>query len=180
MPTAFAHGLVGAALAVAVPTAGSRWRLAAGLSAAAILPDLDVVGFWLGVPYAHDLGHRGFSHSLPFAALLGVLAPITLHRDARGLARLRYALLYALATASHGLLDAFTGGGLGVGLWIPFSDERYFAPFRPLMTSSLNPAHAFGQRGLRVLLNESLWIGLPLAVILTARELVRRTTRLRR
>jgi inner membrane protein len=180
MPTAFAHGLVGASLAIAVPTAGSRWRLAAGLATAAILPDLDIVGFWLGVPYEHVLGHRGFSHSLPFAALLGVLAPIVLHRDVRGLARLRYTLLYALATASHGLLDAFTAGGLGVGLWIPFSDERYFAPFRPLMTSSLNPAHAFGERGLRVLLNEILWIGLPLAVILTARELTRRTTRLQR
>ena len=63
------------------------------------------------------------------------------------------------------VLDAFTDGGLGIGFWIPFSDERLFAPFRPIMTSSIDPMHAFGARGMRVLANEALWIGLPVASV---------------
>jgi len=36
-----------------------------------LLPDVDVVGFFLGVRYSTALGHRGFSHSLlsPFSLL---------------------------------------------------------------------------------------------------------------
>ena len=38
-----------------------------------VLPDLDVISFQFGIPYEHFWGHRGFTHSLAFAALLGVL-----------------------------------------------------------------------------------------------------------
>ena len=38
----------------------------------AVLPDLDVIGFKLGIRYADLLGHRGFSHSLLFALLMGL------------------------------------------------------------------------------------------------------------
>lgn len=36
-------------------------------------PDLDVVGNWMGIPYEHMLGHRGLTHSLPFAAIMSAL-----------------------------------------------------------------------------------------------------------
>ena len=32
-----------------------------------MLPDLEVIGFWLGVPYGSVFGHRGFILSLTFA-----------------------------------------------------------------------------------------------------------------
>jgi membrane-bound metal-dependent hydrolase YbcI (DUF457 family) len=36
----------------------------------AVVPDLDVIGFRLGIHYGDFWGHRGFTHSLLFAALL--------------------------------------------------------------------------------------------------------------
>jgi membrane-bound metal-dependent hydrolase YbcI (DUF457 family) len=39
---------------------------------ASILPDIDVLGFQLGIPYGDPLGHRGASHSLLAAALIGL------------------------------------------------------------------------------------------------------------
>jgi inner membrane protein len=179
MPTVFAHALVGGAIGVCAPDTLRSRRFVIALAAVAVLPDADVLGWWFGVPYAHPLGHRGFSHSLSFALLVGFIAPLLLHR---GEARRRRVLLgcgYALATASHGVLDAFTDGGLGIGFWIPFSDERVFAPFRPIMTSSLDPVHAFGLRGLRVLWNEALWVGFPVlagtGLVVLARLLRRRS-----
>ena len=73
MPTPLTHGFVAIA-------AGKTfiWRkmplrffVLAGVCSA--LPDLDTMGLRFGVPYEHALGHRGFFHSLPFAALLSVI-----------------------------------------------------------------------------------------------------------
>jgi inner membrane protein len=44
-----------------------------------MLPDLDVVTFKLGIPYASPWGHRGISHSL----LLALLAALLLSRLSR-------------------------------------------------------------------------------------------------
>lgn len=38
-----------------------------------ILPDADVIGFKFGITYESFWGHRGFSHSLLFALLLGII-----------------------------------------------------------------------------------------------------------
>src|SRR6267378_8050335 len=42
---------------------------------------------------------------------------------------------FFLATASHGLLDAMTNGGLGVAFFAPFCDTRYFLPWQPIVVS---------------------------------------------
>ena len=106
-------------------------RLVLALCVLAVLPDLDVVAFGLGIPYAHPLGHRGFSHSLLFAIASRRLVARFEFRSWRALP-----LLFA-AIASHGVLDALTDGGLGVGFLIPFSNERFFAPVRPLPVSPI-------------------------------------------
>jgi inner membrane protein len=176
MPSVFAHAFVGAALGSVGPRSVRGTRLTLGLATIAAAPDLDALGLWLGIPYGHWLGHRGLTHSIAFALLVApacvaLIHPALPHRGARAAA---VALLYALACASHGVLDAFTNGGLGIGFFIPFSSERYFFPVRPLMTSSLDPADAFGRRGLAVLRSEARWIGLPtlafLAVAILARS----------
>ena len=41
---------------------------------ASVLPDLDVLAFHFGVSYSHQFGHRGFSHSILFVVLLGLIA----------------------------------------------------------------------------------------------------------
>ena len=72
MPTVFSHAAAPLALGLGLGrTTVPRRLLAVGVVAAA-LPDLDVVTFSFGIPYAADLGHRGFSHSLAFAALVGL------------------------------------------------------------------------------------------------------------
>jgi len=178
MPTVFAHALTGSAIAVLLPRLAHRRRLVIALAAVAVLPDADVLGFWLGIPYEHALGHRGFSHSILFAVLVGCAMPWLLHRCEPPRVKLWLAVGYALATASHGIQDAMTDGGLGIGFWLPFSEARSFLPFRPVLTSSLNPAHALGLRGFQVLANEALWIGLP--VVVTAGSIAWLRSRARR
>ncbi|MEO6022039.1 MAG: metal-dependent hydrolase [Burkholderiales bacterium] len=43
---------------------------------ATLLPDLDVIAFHFGVPYDSPFGHRGFTHSFAFAALIGFIGSI--------------------------------------------------------------------------------------------------------
>ena len=125
----------------------------------AVLPDLDVIGFKLGIRYADLLGHRGFSHSLLFALLMGLfgaaLAPwLRCSRPAAfgvGLA----------AVASHILLDAMTNGGLGVAALWPLDKARYFLDWRPIRVSPLNLRVFFGRQGLEVLISEWRWVWLP-------------------
>jgi inner membrane protein len=137
-----------------------------------VVPDLDVIGFALGVRYGDPLGHRGATHSILFAAAAGAAAGSWLGRT--GAERARLALLLFLATASHGLLDMLTDGGYGVALWWPFGDERLFWPARPLPVPPIGVGGMFGPRGAAIVLAELLWIGLPLGLLLAAREAFRR------
>jgi inner membrane protein len=136
----------------------------------AVIPDLDVIGFHFGVPYDSFWGHRGFTHSLVFAALLATLAFFLVCRTAAPTIGFSVLWLYLfLATASHGFLDAMTDGGLGVAFLSPFSNVRYFFPWRPIRVSPIGIARFFTSRSLAVLRSEILWIWLPsFALILIA------------
>src|SRR5262249_19188891 len=92
-----------------------------------VIPDLDVVGFAFGVRYGDFWGHRGFTHSLVFAAVLATAFLALGFRDAvPGMSRTLLWLFFFLAAASHGFLDATTNGGLGVAFFSPFESHRYF------------------------------------------------------
>ncbi|MDQ6963099.1 MAG: metal-dependent hydrolase [Mariprofundaceae bacterium] len=129
-----------------------------------VVPDLDVIGFWFGIPYEHLLGHRGLSHSLLTAFILSGLSAWWVHQQ--------YELnLYALwlylgvCMMSHGFLDALTNGGLGIAFLSPFSNERFFFPFQPIEVATLNPIRFFQGQGLNVIATELLWVWLPCAFI---------------
>jgi len=161
VPTVFSHAAAPLALGLGLGRAAvSRRLLAAGVVAAA-LPDLDVVTFYLGVSYSAELGHRGFSHSLFFAVLAG-LAGAAGHR-ALGTGFARAFLFLFAATVSHGVLDAFTNGGLGVAFLWPWSGERYWAPdaLRVVEVSPISVRRFLSARGLAVLGSELRWIWLP-------------------
>lgn len=123
-----------------------------GFSALALLPDADVVAFAFGIPYADAFGHRGASHSIVFAVVVGALAGLIARL--RGHAQpLRLAGLSAVVVVSHPLLDAMTTGGLGVAWAWPWSAERAFLPWRPIPVSPIG-AGFVSARGLKVALTE--------------------------
>jgi inner membrane protein len=158
MPTVFTHAIVGlTASQLCVPKElqqDNRARLIfTGLSVALpILPDLD--GLFLPIiPYEHLLGHRGLSHSIVFAVFLGAVATAFMIRQAQALkARWIWLVAYfSVVTASHGLLDAMTSGGLGVALFAPFNNHRYFLPIRPMLASPIWPSQFVSRYGAKVL-----------------------------
>ena len=74
MPTIVTHALLPVIAASAFKPGSISRRLVVAGALAAILPDCDVIGFRLGIPYGAELGHRGASHSLLFAMLCGAIA----------------------------------------------------------------------------------------------------------
>ncbi len=163
MASAISHPAV--ALALAPAFGAPRAAVAAG-ALLSVIPDADAIGFWMGVPYGAPLGHRGLTHSLAFAVLLALLALWALRRASRPERNLAPGLLFLflfLCAASHGVLDAFTDGGLGVAFFAPFTNERCFFPWTPLRVSPISVSGFFDARGLRVLASEIVWIWLPCA-----------------
>ena len=140
----------------------------------ATMPDLDVVGFAFGIRYGDLWGHRGLTHSLPFAFLTGLIVVELGFREPHRFSRGWWALVgyFATVTTSHGILDALTDGGLGVAFFSPFDTTRYFFPVRPITVSPIGVEAFFSERGLRVILNEMLFIWLPCLVALALRAVV--------
>ncbi|NHZ91532.1 metal-dependent hydrolase [Massilia sp. CCM 8733] len=162
MPTIFSHPAVPLAIGLALGSRMIPGRLLAAGVLASIVPDVDVAGLHLGVPYANELGHRGASHSLAFAIVLGLLAA-ALARQLRA-SRLAAFLFIAASAVSHGLLDMFTTGGLGVALAWPVSDARLFFPVRVIRVSPLTIKTFLSARGIAVIVSELLWVWLPAAL----------------
>jgi len=134
--------------------------------ACAMAPDLDVLAFRFGIPYEDPLGHRGLFHSLPFAAVFAAVLTLAIFTRAwPGASRLATWTYLFLATASHGVLDLFTDGGLGIALWCPFECSRHFAPFRPIAVSPIGVDAFFSARGLDVLASELLWVWVPCSLL---------------
>ncbi|KKF89493.1 metal-dependent hydrolase [Stenotrophomonas maltophilia] len=81
------------------------------------------------------------------------------------------AVFVFVCAASHPLLDAMTTGGLGVALAWPWSEHRFFAPWRPIRVSPFAPQF-FSARGVATLLSELRWVWLPLAGAVVAWKLI--------
>jgi inner membrane protein len=169
MPTVLTHAVAACGLGALFYRRGvpkGVWVLGAVCAA---LPDLDVAAFAFGIPYDHVLGHRGLSHSLAFAAALAAgLVALFFRRGVPGLGPGALGLYLFLATASHGLLDALTDGGLGVAFFAPFNNERFFFPFQPIEVSPIGLRRFLSRRGLSVLSSEMVWVWAPSIVLAMA------------
>ena len=172
MTTLITHPLPVLAIGLALGTRVIPPRLLIAGMIAACLPDADVLAFKFGVAYADSFGHRGASHSLLFAGLLGVLGFLIAPLLNSG--RLKAGLWLALACASHSVLDALTNGGLGVAWLWPWSEQRFFLPWRPIAVSPFINGF-FSERGLAVLASEARWVWIPCAVIAIAGIIIRRS-----
>lgn len=150
--------------------------------ACCLLPDVDVIGLIVGIPYEHVMGHRGFSHSLLFAVMVGVLVPRLavphLPFCSRSFGIL--ALYFSCVTLSHGILDSMTDGGLGIAFFAPFDSTRYFFPWRPLTVSPIGISQFFSPWGMSVLVSELIWIGVPVALWLLVLKFLERKSKTRR
>lgn len=159
MPTVLSHPAVPVALALALGRKVVSKRLLATGVVASVIPDLDVLAFRLGIPYAAEWGHRGFSHSLLFALIVAIIGA-GLARPLRVTAKHAFWFLL-IAAASHGILDTFTNGGLGIALLWPLSNERFFAPWQPIEVAPLAISRFFSQKGMTVLWSEFIWVWSP-------------------
>jgi len=169
MATVVSHFLVGAGMHRFVDRGRNPWWT--GLFAAgclAMLPDVDVLLMpW--VAYGDPWGHRGMTHSLAFAVVVGALAALVVVRRISfpgGYAGL--AATFAAVVASHGLLDAMTDGGRGVAFFAPFDSTRYFLPIRPIPVSPIT-GNLFHPRVMSVLAVETILLWPPALLLATAR-----------
>jgi inner membrane protein len=175
MASAFSHAIVAASVGTAFWCPGGSIRFWALGALFSVLPDVDVVGFGLGIQYGDLFGHRGLTHSLAFAAVMATIGSfLSAGRSAARPGRWMAWWYLFLATASHGLLDAMTDGGLGVAFFSPFSTARYFLPWRPIVVSPIGVGEFFSERGLIVLRSEFKWIWLPAGIFSILALAVRR------
>jgi inner membrane protein len=167
MPTIITHAFTGVALWMAVYNRSypkGFWILTILLP---VIPDADVICFKLGIPYSSFWGHRGFFHSIFFSCLLGTLTGFLLAWAGSRTWKqgLFYATYFSFVTALHGILDAFTNGGLGIALLSPFTVKRYFFPVTPIKVSPIGIINFFNERGIEIIVNEILWVWIPCSCI---------------
>ena len=159
MPTIFSHPAPVLALSLASGSRVISGRLLLAGLICSVLPDVDVAGFFMKISYGQAMGHRGASHSLLFAGSVGMVCALArpwLHCK-------RWIAFFTglLAAVSHIALDAATNGGLGVGVFWPWDETRYFLPWRPIEVSPLGIRRFFSARGAEVMLSELTWVWLP-------------------
>ena len=177
MASVFSHAVAALGIGACFYRPGTPKRVWVAGAICSVIPDLDVIGFRFGIRYGDFLGHRGFTHSLLFAALLAsAVLPIVFRQTTPGLSCVALWTYLFLATASHGFLDAMTDGGLGVAFFSPFITTRYFLPWTPIRVSPIGLTRFFSYRGLAVFQSELIYIWLPSALLLLSAFLIRRRT----
>ena len=127
---------IGAVIILAIAAGAALWGAVAGT-----VPDLDVLAYPFLDPSAELRFHRGITHGLPFAFVVGPLLGYLVWRLTRRRAGAgavpwtAYAAVFFWALLTHPLLDVFTV--YGTQLLMPFSD-------RPLAIASqfiIDPAY---------------------------------------
>lgn len=151
----YLHFAPAVALAVAIGPRTVGWRLTLAGAACAVLPDADFALYLLRIDtYSGTYGHRGFSHSIGFALLVGLLGALL--APAAGRRRAFVGAFLALCTLSHPLMDGlFDRGICNAWLW-PLDGARHCLPWRPIPQQGV-PLFGLGRLG-----QELVWIGLPL------------------
>jgi inner membrane protein len=167
MPTIITHAFTGFASGMAINNRSYPKGFLILAVLLPVIPDADVICFKFGIPYSHFLGHRGFFHSLFFSCVLGNIAGFILAWA--GSRKWKQGIFYAgflsFVTALHGVIDAFTNGGLGIALLSPFIEKRYFFPVTPIKVSPIGIKSFLDGRSIDILANEILWVWLPFICI---------------
>ena len=91
----------------------------------AVLPDLDIAWGW--IQGDGTIFHRGFTHSVLFAAALAVLGNLIWYKSAEGFKKAGPMQALFAACLVHRLLDFLMGCGPEVPLFAPFSWRGFLA-----------------------------------------------------
>ena len=173
MASAFAHAFTAYTLKNLTTNPLLNKKFLFFVIASSIIPDLDILTFRFGIAYGDLWGHRGMTHSFLFAFIWSIFLWFLINKttDYKNLRFISKTSLTAitilfLSTSSHGVLDAMTNGGLGVAFFSPFDTTRYFLPWQPIQVSPIGVAAFFSSAGLRVIISELIWIGIPMLVFL--------------
>jgi membrane-bound metal-dependent hydrolase YbcI (DUF457 family) len=181
-----AHSLVGVAGFLMLPRADAGGRavapaLLAGAVLLANLPDADLLLTLLVGDAPGVVLHRGVSHSLPFALLVGIVAGCAAALAARRrpalVARLPrwdvLGLAAGLLVASHAVLDVFTGDDhfpYGVPLLAPFSDAYVISPVQLFAGVKHGSMAAFLAFDNLTAMGRELWLALPVLLLAALRH----------
>lgn len=163
MPSIIGHSFVALPINATIMGKDNSLKIILLSIICSVLPDIDGIGFYLGVKYSSFLGHRGFTHSIFFVALVGFLTAIIFFPDVK-IKPKKFRLLFFnffIIGLFHIILDAMTSGGLGVAVFSPLSNTRYFFPWRPIEAFPMSLKYFFSSKGLAVLRFESLYIIFP-------------------
>ena len=172
MASIFGHVAASTALGFSFFNDKSNFKALLLAGFCAFAPDLDVIAFRFDISYSSIWGHRGWTHSLAFAVVFGALVAWLFYRQDKDWWKM--ALWFILATASHPLLDMLTTGGMGCALWWPLSEERLFFPVRVIRVSPLEIRDFFSQWGIKILLSEVIWIGIPGLILVAVSRMFRK------
>ena len=178
MPSIFAHAAVALSLGSALRPSALPARFWVALGVAVALPDIDAIGRPFGSLAIEDVvgGHRGLTHSIPFAmALAAVLVRPPILAASWAGSRFRLWVCLCIAVASHGILDTVTSYGDGVALFAPFSWHQVKSAWTPLGTGGA--CRGAAECAFRGVSNELLWLGLPSLVIVSLSSAIRRGRR---
>ena len=156
MPTILTHAALPLIAGWAVGPKTVPRKLAWAGAILAVVPDLDVAGRAFGISSESLLGHRGISHSIAFAALLAIIGTFAVKLPWQ-----RSLSFLFVCAVSHGLSDMLTDGGKGIALLWPLSDERIFAPFRPIEVSPILLRGFENGKLPLVLFSELIWLVAP-------------------
>jgi inner membrane protein len=173
MPSIFTHAVFAGLLGRTFAPKRLPFRFWLFTALCPMIPDADAVAFALNVQRGSIWGHRGITHSILFAAVLGYVIALFGFGRSKPLSRPFLMAYFSLITITHPLLDMLTNGGSGVALFAPFSSERFFFPWRPIEVSPIG-LDFFSSRGLDVLLSEIEWAWVPALVILASSLLIRK------
>jgi inner membrane protein len=161
MATIYTHAVLGLGLARVCVSRRTSWLFWALVAFLPVIPDLDAFST---ASYGSALGHRGITHSLPFALWVGALiASLTFRRF--GMNFWWLSGLFFVLIASHGVLDALTRGGMPIPFFWPW--EQRYGNWGPIPVSDL----AFevpDPRRSRALRSELAWVWLPTGLIVAA------------
>jgi inner membrane protein len=173
MPSLLGHAAAGLAITSAFhrdKLPRRTWGLAAFC---AMAPDFDWFVSLLPLHRGHFLNHRGVTHSLFAAVLLAAVVYFIAFRPHQR--RGAVWLCLTVAALSHGLLDACTSGGVGVALFMPFSETRWACIWQPGHVAPL-PRGADTWAFLSSIWSEAMWIGMPAVVVSAWSRLMRQVS----